>query len=376
MARILVDPEIFRNGRCGMTRYYAALCDGLVALGHDVVVPLYLSGCDFKPGRFGLLWSMDGSRLRRLPAQMINRAADRAAKRQFYRDLRGGAYDVALLTSPVFEDDFLAHVGAMPWIMVVHDTMRCVLGPDGLFDPAGANADRLAYLARRAHRIICISEATRRDLCNLSGVAPDRTAVIHTGCLLETGAQSESPGLPERFLLFVGERSGRKNFRAMVAAIAPLLRRDRSLHLICTGGFSVWELDALKHLGIADKVMAVPAPDAILVGLYRRALALIYPSLYEGFGLPPLEAMSLGCPVITAANSAIPEIVGDAALYVDPLDPTAMLTAAETLVGDPSLRDRLRQAGLARAALFSRSRMMQSFSDEFRRVAGATGAEN
>ena len=363
--RILVDPEIFQYGRCGMTRYYAALCHGLKERGHTVIIPLYLSGSDFIRGKFGEFLPLPKHPRFRFPSRFINQFAMRAAKKAYYEALRKGDYDIALVTSPLYEDRFLDYVSGRPWVMVVHDTMRSIVTPDGLLDPSGPLSDRLAYLARRASKVICISETTARDLQSLAGIKPERLAVIHTGLLLTAKEAEVLPvELPDTFLLFVGERTGRKNFRGFLSAIAPLLIKQPDLYLVCTGSFNKWEIDMLIWYGVVHKVRVIRATDSVLVRLYRAAKCLVYPSLYEGYGLPVLEAMRFGCPVITSPIGAIQEIAGDAVLYASPFDPEAQREAISLLLDDPATENRMREAGPIRANAFSFEDMIRKFETE------------
>lgn len=363
--KLLVDPEIFFYGRCGLVRYYSSVIKRLRERGVAVELPLIASGSDFIAGRFPLVQPpvRHGQR-----SFLRLRVGNRLSKRWYLRRVRHGDYDCLLPTSPRFEDDFLSCLPAdKPYMMVVHDTMRCVNGPDGLFDATGHNADRLAYLVGRASATICISHRTRRDLEQLVPRAASRLHVVHTGNLLQAsvssadGLPSSDAALAERYLLFVGERTGRKNFRFTLQSIAEWLKRRTDIRLVCTGRSNKWEQDFLDHLGIRDRVLFLEATDEQLVSLYRQAVALLYPSLYEGFGLPVLEAMSLGCPVVTSRCGAIPEVAGEAVLYADPLDGMSIAEAVRTIVEDRVLAARLAEAGRSRARRFTLESMMDRF---------------
>lgn len=361
--RLLVDPEIFFYGRCGMVRYYSALFRELKRRGIEIDLPLLLSGSDFIAGKFQFL---EPARKYGRGWNKLKSFIDRVSKKWYRLKLKRGFYDAVFITSPVFEDFFLADLpNNKPSMMVVHDTMRCVLGPDGLYDPSGSNADRLAYLIHRVSTVVAISNQTKTDIISLTGIEEDRIRVIHTGNLLHLGSERQVAGLPERFLLFVGDRTGRKNFRFFVHAIAQWLRDEEGdLHLVCTGQTNKWEQVLLEKLGIQERVIFIDAPDDILVNLYKRAVGMVFPSLYEGFGLPVLEAMSLGCPVLTSTTGALQEVGGDAVVYVNPYDSSSILAGVQSIVNDAARRQELIRAGLAQAQKFTLSNMADLFQKE------------
>jgi glycosyltransferase involved in cell wall biosynthesis len=353
--RVLIDPSVFRYGRCGLTRYYGALCDGLRDIGIELEIPLVASNCDFQ---------CDLTRrtrwIRRIPKGGL--VADMASRFLFRWMVRRGAYDWILATSPQFDASFLQKNPHAQVMMVVHDLMTCVTAPDGLYDAAGPGLAGLLYLAGRASRVICISNDTRDALLRHEVVDPARVTVIHTGNLLANSSTLEKRlTLPSRYFLFVGERSGRKGFFSLIRALQPILRRDPGLHLICTGNLSETERDYIQRHGIAEQVQSMAADDATLITLYRHAIALLYPSLYEGFGLPVIEAMHYGCPVFTTREGALAEVAGDAAVLLDPFDTGAMTTAIEAFLRQPARRERLIELGYAQAAKFECCEMMRAF---------------
>jgi glycosyltransferase involved in cell wall biosynthesis len=187
----------------------------------------------------------------------------------------------------------------------------------------------------RADRIICISESGRRDLLDFYRVEPERTAVIHLGFTRLSrsplAATEFATHLRRDFVLYVGSRPHYKNFDRLLEAFASAgLRRDFDLLVLGGGPLSEVHRALIQRLGLTGSIVALPiVSDEILAEAYSTARLFAYPSLWEGFGLPPLEAMFLRCPVAASHVAAIPEISGDAPLYFDPNDISSI---AATLV--------------------------------------------
>ncbi len=229
--------------------------------------------------------------------------------------------------------------------------------PDLFVNSAGTTRPKKAA-ANRADHVICISESTRRDVVEYCGVPEERTSVVYLGVDVDF-VQAVAPAQqyhPRPFLLYVGARGGYKNFERLVRAFArsQLLRKE--FDLLCFGGgpLATLEHELVVASGLRpDQVTQMGGEDEILAALYQQAAAFIYPSLYEGFGIPPLEAMAVGCPVICSNSSSLPEVVGEAAETFDPLDEEAMLAAMENVLGSPSRRNALIEAGRARYPLFT-----------------------
>jgi len=194
------------------------------------------------------------------------------------------------------------------------------------FAPNDDTARRKAASVSRASHVICISENTRRDLIDYCRIDPDKVSVVHLGYeVLDEGAVTNTADLTMNnsapYILYVGDRIGYKNFKALLRAYAGSAWLRANFRLVCFGGgqFRSDELELMGELSIEhDHIEQVGGGDDVLAGYYRNAAAFVYPSLYEGFGIPPLEAMALGCPVICSNTSSIPEVVGDAGEYFDP----------------------------------------------------------
>ena len=210
-----------------------------------------------------------------------------------------------------------------------------------LFRNAAAIRERKRRLYARAEMVICVSESSRQDLTEIYGVDASRTRVVHHGITPIGEASAATDAGKERpYVLYVGSRSAYKNFLALVDAFA---RTDasRAMRLVVAGGgeWTDTERAAIAGAGLADRIELQPrVEEAQLGALYRGATLLVYPSLYEGFGLPPLEAMSAGCPVLVSHRSSLPEICGDAAYYFDPAMKGALEYELSRLLADPVLR--------------------------------------
>jgi glycosyltransferase involved in cell wall biosynthesis len=230
---------------------------------------------------------------------------------------------------------------------------------------------------RRASAIVCISEHTKLALLDFYGdeIRPDAlVTTIHHG---RTYGEPTRQPLPEpfeegaRFLLHVGNRAGYKNFPVALRAYAGSSLQAENVQFWCTGPpLTADELSLISSLDIGSSMIrhlgVVSTQD--LGVLYEHAVGLAYPSLYEGFGLPPLDAMSLGCPVVASAASSVPEIVGDAAILIDPSDVDGFSAAFDSLL-DPQTSERLSTASLVRAARYSWERAAMEHSEIYRTVA-------
>ncbi|MFC3880941.1 glycosyltransferase family 4 protein [Algoriphagus namhaensis] len=209
----------------------------------------------------------------------------------------------------------------------------------------------------RADHIISISEHTKNDLVNLFGIQPDKISVVHLAADTLSQATANDYKEPERpFFLYVGGRRGYKNFKSLLRAFASSELLVKDFDIIAFGGmpFEKEEVELFHELGLNEnKVRHESGADSYLAFLYSKAFAFIYPSLYEGFGIPPLEAMVNHCPVISSNTSSMPEVIGDAALFFDPREKEEMKNQMERLVLDSKLRQDLIKKGLSRSENFS-----------------------
>lgn len=235
---------------------------------------------------------------------------------------------------------------------------------------------------RRAERIITISEFSKNEIVRHLGYPEDKIHVIYPAVdsskyrRTEGAKVLESLGISqdERIVLYVGSEEGRKNLSLLIRALAKLRDRLSNIRLVKVGNPSYRRgrkelLGLIKMLGLEREVIFAGYVDEDeLPAWYNAADLFVYPSLYEGFGLPPLEAMACGCPVITSNTSSLPEVVGDAGIMVDPHDVDALADAMERVLTDESLREDMRRRGLERAKRFSWQRSAREMWDIYEEV--------
>ncbi len=243
----------------------------------------------------------------------------------------------------------------------------------------------LPLFCRRATHIIAISECTRRDLMAAYDVTPGKITVIHEAADPRFRPQPSDPvtavreryGLPPKYLLFVGTIEPRKNLTRLLHAFEALHDEQMTEALVVVGrrGWLCGDFFAeLERSPVRDAVL-LPGfvPDEDLPAVYAGAQALVFPSLYEGFGLPALEAMACGTPVACSNTASLPEVAGDAALYFDPGDEGSIIEALRPLLSDADLRRDLVDRGLQQAARFSWERAAAETQAVYRDVIEGAG---
>jgi len=239
----------------------------------------------------------------------------------------------------------------------------------------------MPYFLRRADAIIAVSECTKRDAIRLYDLSPEKITVIYEGVNPALKPEQDAARIAQvraqyahdqPFIFFVSTIEPRKNIIALVDAMK-ILRARGLPHRLLIAGRKGWlyqaTFDHVKQTGMSDKVDFLDfVPDADLSALFAACDAFVFPSLYEGFGLPPLEAMACGAPVICSNTASLPEVVGDAAWLVNPREASEIANAIERVVNDDHLRDELRAKGLAQASKFSWERAARETLDVYNRV--------
>jgi len=360
--KILFDHQIFSYQTYGgISRYFFELMDAFRSMDNtSFELALAFSDNEYlhKLGGFqveDILSSLGrSSKIRRLARYLLNR-------RVSMDSLKRGAFDIFHPT--FFDPYFIRLLGGRPFVLSLLD-MTPEVFPE-MFPRRGVYSrlitsrwiDSKRELAHQAARVIAISENTKQDIVRFYGLDEKRVTVVHLAGSLDPASAVVCTRLDQAgpFLLFVGVRGGYKNFDRFVRAAAPIIQEEKDLRVVCVGGgpFTSAEKALFDGLGVQGRFVQAGVTDKELAWLYQKARAFVFPSLYEGFGIPLIEAFSCGCPCAISRASCFPEIAADAASYFDPTNEESMTNAMRKVVSDESWRTGLVSRGLERAKAFS-----------------------
>jgi glycosyltransferase involved in cell wall biosynthesis len=265
-------------------------------------------------------------------------------------------------------------------VATVHDVKPLLFGEPSSGFNLNRTVERLLIRDRwgRIDQIITDSRSSRDDILERLPVRADRVTVVYPGidhdrfCPVASPSDSR-PGV-RPYVFCVAGADPTKNVRSLIAAFARLPEAVREAYdLVLAGDFRRRPelFDLARRVGVERRAQFIGVvDDRRLVELYQQATLFVFPSLYEGFGFPVLEAMACGCPVVCSNASSLPEIAGEAAVLVDPLDCDALARSIERVLSDPALRDTLRLRGSAQAARFSWDRTAREVVAVYERAAG------
>ena len=264
-----------------------------------------------------------------------------------------GDYDIF---HPTYYDPyFLKFLDVKPFVLTIYDMIHEIY-PE-MFSSKDETSKRKNLLAQKATKIIAISENTKKDIIKLYNMSENKIEVIYLANSINPNKSTDDINidLPKKYILFVGSRSIYKNFNLFIEAISPLLIEDTELNVVCVGGgnFKEMEKEKFKKLNIVDKIFQYSVSDNILAYIYQKAIAFVFPSLYEGFGIPILESFACSCPVIASNISSLLEVAGDAAIYFDPTDKLSILNNIQKVIYDDELRNQLVYKGSQRVKEFT-----------------------
>lgn len=259
------------------------------------------------------------------------------------------------LFHPTYYDPyFLNYLGTKPFVVTVYDMIHEKFKE--MLPSRDKTSEHKELLVRKAAKIIAISESTKKDLIEIFGTEESKIDVIYLGNSMFPNEQiTLDSNLPEKYILFVGSRYSYKNFDRFIRAVSRLLHEDSELSVICVGGgpFKTVERQTFDSLKIENQLHQYDLDDKKLALFYSNALLFVFPSLYEGFGIPVLEAFACKCPLVCSNTSSLPEIAGNGAHYFDPYDEGSICSAIKEVLEDKTLKKQLIQNGLERVKYFS-----------------------
>jgi glycosyltransferase involved in cell wall biosynthesis len=281
-----------------------------------------------------------------------------------------GMPEVDVVHHTYYRAGYLTRRAGPPMVVTIYD-MTPEIFPD-LFPRRNPHREKREYV-HRADLVLCISESTRRDLLRVYGSIESPIVVTHLGVNRRFVRGATKPSwCPERYVLFLGSRDGYKDFRVAIEAFAEVAATERTTVLLAVGGgrFTADETALISRWGLGDRVVQRDASDDDLPGVLGGASVFVFPSRYEGFGLPTLEAMACGTPTVLVDSSSHPEVGGDAALYFPPGDSSSLAVLLGRILADEALRSDLSRRGVAQAGRFTWRSTAVATADAYRIAAG------
>lgn len=354
--KILLDPQAYNMQTFGgISRYHTEVLVELQKMGVQIECPIVYSD-NLHLKEYGLF---DNFRNRMAHNKLFPKFLRKKLIKKFRKKnikltkkaLAKKDFDV--FVSTYYDPYFLENLGEKPFVLTLHDMIHDLFPQ--YFTRDKFTVSRKKLLLEKATRIIAVSENTKKDILKFyPHIDPNKIDVVYLSQSIDTAAKVKV-SLPEKYILFVGNRTIYKNFNFFIEAVAPLVKADPNLFVVAAGG-NGWipeELELLQKLGIQNQVIQQNFEDNELASYYAQAQCFVFPSEYEGFGIPVLEAMACGCPVVLAHHSSFPEVAGDAGIYFELHNASDLKMKVQQLLEDASVRQDYSQKGVARAAQFS-----------------------
>ena len=351
----------------GISRYYTILADELIQQNHDVKIFAGVHRNNYVadlPDRV-----VKGMKINKYPPksgrvfQWLNHGVSQVQMKSWRPDIIHETYCSAV---PTLKTNAVR-------ITTVHDMIHELFSDQ--FSPRDKTTHWKKKTFERVDHIISISHNTKRDLIELFDIDESKISIAYHGVDLKAFQQPKIKNqfTNQPYILYVGSRGGYKNFDGLLKACAVSNVIKNKIKIVAFGGgrFTSQEISKIKALGFTDGfVQQVGGSDEVLASLYANALCFVYPSLYEGFGLPPLEAMAAECPVVSSNTSSMPEVVNQAGVYFNPNNSDEMCAAIEMVIADEALRSKLIQLGLENIKHFSWQKCATETLEIYKKLTG------
>lgn len=353
--KILLDPQIFNSQRYGgISRYYTEVFSRL-STNNDIICPVYsVQNIYFNESNLVAFRQKAYSFYIRILSKFRIRRIENTNERNFIflkNKVLRQQYDLFVPT--YYDPYFVDYIGSKPFVLTVYDMIH-ELFPEFFINDKMVVPNK-KYLMEKATRIIAVSENTKKDIINLyPHIDSSKIDVVYHGCSIKVN-KIEMVSLPEKYILFVGTRAIYKNFIFLVHSIVALLKNDKDLFLICAGGgdFNSVEKEIISKFGLEKQIIQKSFNENELGCFYNRAICFVFPSMYEGFGIPVLESMTCGCPVVLGRHSAFVEVAGEAGVYFDIGSTQDLKNKIQSVIQNESLRNEFSLKGLEQVEKFS-----------------------
>ena len=356
--KILLDPQIFFLQKYGgISRYYTELFSILSKKNNfKLIVPLYSTTniyykqsilVTFKQKTYSFY-------IRTLSKLRIRHKENTIVRNEIYLKNLICKKEYDLFIPTYYNPYFLEYIDSKPFVLTVYDMIH-ELFPEYFINDKLKVVINKKYLMEKATRIIAVSNNTKNDIIKIyPHIDSSKIDVVYHGCSIKF-SDKIIDYLPLNYILFVGTRENYKNFIFLVNSISDLLIHNSNLYLICAGGgeFDTIENELIRELGIENKVLQKNFEEDELSIYYKNAKCFVFPSLYEGFGIPVVESMACGCPVVLTNHSSFPEVAGDAGIYYELNNSKDLKDKIEMLIYDESLRKDYLVKGLEQVKKFS-----------------------
>jgi glycosyltransferase involved in cell wall biosynthesis len=355
--KILLDPQTYNEQKFGgISRYYTELYLELNKInGVTVTCPiaysdnLHLKEAGLFQGFKNVIY--ESPLIPKFLRKKILKKTKRKNIRNTKKALRAQDFDIFVPT--YYTPYFLDPIGDKPFVLTVYDMIHEIFPQYFTRDLFTSKNKKL--LMEKATKIIAISESTKQDIIKIyPHIDASKIEVVYLSHSIKTGDTAKLD-LPKNYILFVGNRSIYKNFIFFLNAVAPLLKANPDLYVVAAGGnkFNADEQQLIKELGVSKQLIQQNFEDNQLASYYSNAKCFVFASEYEGFGIPVLESMACGCPVVLANHSSFPEVAGDAGVYFELNNAEDLKNKVASLVENEALRSEYSRKGLEQVQKFN-----------------------
>ena len=368
--KIFLDPQIFYAQKFGgISRIFAEFwksCNEKEDV--EIICPLFFSEnlhlreYDLQPKRFSFLFDKN------YPGKIyVNALLKRINRQKTLHYLRKNNFD--LFISSYYNPYFLNKLHTKPFVVTVFDMIHEIF--PAYFSGEDPLKKNKQLLCESSSRIVAISASTKKDILNLYPTIPEeKVKVIHLSQSINTREIVPLEWLPKKYVLFIGKREIYKQFDSLLKAMIPVFETDETIKIVCAGGgsFTDAEMENIKSLQLSGRIIQRSFYDNELNTIYKNAAVFVFPSEYEGFGIPALEAMVCGCPVILSNTSSLPEIAGDAALYFEPNNINELSAAIFKILQDENFTQSLIKKGYEQVKKFSWDKMTNDYLETAKEI--------